>query len=548
MVRRPVTGRAGGGDGLWRRQLHAVRVVAANPGLRDSQLAAALVRTAEFAQLVAISTYLFGEGGAAGVAAYVVISKVLPALGVPAVVAATGRLGHGRLLCAAGLVAATGSAAMAAVIVTGGPVGALLALAGLVGIALASWRPVVAALTPALVRDPEELVAGNAVSGFLESATVVLGPLLAALLLGAGSEWALVTTVGLLVVGALLAGGLPIPPRMAPEPAAVVPAGALRTFLGTPQVALVGALGLCQTFVRGALNVLVVVLAIETMGLEESAVGLLIGAIGVGGMVGLPIALGIVGRRRLYRAFGAGVLLWGLPLAVAAAAPHLAVVLVLFAIIGIGNDLIDISAYSALPRAVPDRALPGVLAILEVLFSIGVALGAVAAGVLLTLFDTRVALLAVGSLLTVVALLAAPRLRRFDAGLEHRDREVDLLRGQPLFADLSVPVLDVVATRLATVEFAVGETIMSEGERGDRYVLIAEGGVTISRGGAVVATLGDGDAFGEIALVRNSPRTATAVAASPVSARTLDPEAFLAALGCDPRARAAAEAVADSRS
>lgn len=534
--------------GLWRSQVHAVRVVFANPALRDAQLAAALTRTAEFAQLVAVSTYLFFEGGAVGVAAYVVISKLAPALGVPAVVAATDRLGHGRLLFLVGLVAATGSAAMAAVIVADGPTAVFLAAAGVVGIALQSWRPIIAALTPSLVRDPEELVACNAVSGFLESATVVLGPLLAALLLGAGPEWALATTVVLLTVGALLAARLPTPSRMPSEPSGAARVGALRIFLGTPQVVVVGALGLCQTFVRGALSVIVVVFAIDTMGLEESAVGLLMGAIGVGGMLGLPIALGIVGRRRLYRAFGVGVFLWGVPLMVAAGTPHLGVVLVLFAVIGIGNDLIDISAYSALPRAVPDRALPGILGILEVLFSLGMALGAVAAGILLGLFDARVALLVVGSLLSVVAVLAASRLRRFDAGLEYRDREVDLLRGQPLFVDLPVPVLDTVASRLASVVFAAGETVMREGERGDRYVLIVDGRVTISRGGAFVAALGAGDAFGEIALVRESPRTATAVAASEVSARTLDLEAFLAALGCDPRARAAAETVADARS
>lgn len=529
-------------------RLRAAHVVLANPALRDAQLAAALSRTADLAQLVAVSTYLFGTGGSVGVAAYVVISKVVPVLGVPAVVAATARLGHARLLGLVGLVAAAGSAAMAALVVSGGPAAAVLALAGLVGLALQSWRPIVAALTPSLVRDPEELVAGNAVSGFLDAATMVFGPLLAAVLLVAGPGWALTATVGLLLVGALLAGRLPTPARMAPEPAAGPPAGALRVFLGTPQAVLVGALGLCQTMVRGALNVLVVVFTIRTLGLQESTVGLLLGAIGVGGMLGLPIALRIVGRRRLYRAFGLGLLLWGAPLAVAAAAPHLAVVLVLFAIIGIGNDLVDISAFSALPRAVPDHALPGVMGILEVLFNLGMATGAALAGVLLGLVDARVALLVVGSLLPVVAVLAASRLRRFDAGLEVRDREVELLRGQELFADLPVPVLDVVASRLATVDFAADETVMREGEPGDRYVLIADGRVTITRGGVFVATLGSGDAFGEIALVRGSPRTATVVAVTEVAARTLDPQAFLAALGCDPRARAAAEAVAVARS
>lgn len=100
-------------------RLRAVRVVFANPALRREQLALALTNSAGFAQLVAVSTYLFGIGGAAGVAAYGVISTLAAAFGVPPVVAVTGRLGHGRLLRLAGLVAAAGSAAMAVAVTSG---------------------------------------------------------------------------------------------------------------------------------------------------------------------------------------------------------------------------------------------------------------------------------------------------------------------------------------------------------------------------------------------------------------------------------------------
>jgi hypothetical protein len=88
---------------------------------------------------------------------------------------------------------------------------------------------------------------------------------------------------------------------------------------------------------------------------------------------------------------------------------------------------------------------------------------------------------------------------------------------------------------------------MVEGAPGDRYVVIADGVVTIERAGAVVTVRRAGEGFGEIALVRDTPRTATARATTTVSARTINREAFLAALGYDPRARMTAEAVADSR-
>ena len=110
-----------------------------------------------------------------------------------------------------------------------------------------------------------------------------------------------------------------------------------------------------------------------------------------------------------------------------------------------------------------------------------------------------------------------------------------------------MPVLDNLGARLAPVTFAAGEVIMSEGDHGGQYVLIVDGVVTFTQLGAVVNVLERGGSFGEIALVRDVPRTATAVATTPVVARTLDREAFLAALGCDVRARTRADAVADER-
>jgi MFS family permease len=209
------------------------------------------------------------------------------------------------------------------------------------------------------------------------------------------------------------------------------------------------------------------------------------------------------------------------------------------------NALVPVSAFSAVPRVVPDRALAGVFGLLEALFQIGLALGAVTAGVLLHLFGARIALLVVGLLLPAAALIAAPLLHRFDVRLAHHDVEVELLRRQPLFANLPMPVLDGLGARLTPAAFEAGEPIMSEGDQGDRYVLIVDGTVTFTQHAAVVNVLHAGSAFGEIALVRDIPRTATATATTPVAARTLDREAFLAALGCDPHARATAEAVAD---
>lgn len=534
--------------GVSGRRFASVRVVFASRSLRNCQLSLALVRTADLAQLVAISAYLFEQNGLGGVAVYGVLRTVVPAVGVPIATALTGRLGHGPLLRAMAGLSAAASVGVVVTMIADGPLWVLLALAALIGVADGSFRPVTSALMPCLVTKPSELVACTAAAGFLDGATTLLGPLLAGLLLAVGGPmWTIAVTAVLLIAAGLLAGRLQAPAMLAPAAETPRRAAAVRALFGKPEAAVIAVLVPCQTIVRGALNVIVVVFVIESLHLDDSAIGLLLGAIGVGGMLGLPAALAIAGVGRLYRSLGIGLVLWGTPLALAAAFPHFAVAAVLFAIVGVGNVLLDVSAFSALPRAVPDHAQAKAFGLLEALFQVGMALGAALAGVLVDLIGVRGALVSIGVFLPVAAVVAVPWLRRFDARLERHDVEVDLLRRQSLFAGLPIPVLDNLGTRLGRAEFSEGDVIMAEGEYGDRYVLIADGTVTFSQGGAVINVLETGAAFGEIALLRDTPRTATATATSRVSARTLDRDAFLAALGCDPRARLAADAVADER-
>jgi MFS family permease len=531
-----------------RRQLSSVGVVFANPGLRDCQLALALARIVDLAQLVAVSAYLYGQGGAGPVAAYGVIRALAAAIGVPAITSATGRFGHGGLLRILGFVAAVATAGMAIAMFAAGPVPAVLMLAGVGGLAIGTFRPICSALMPSLVTTPEELVACNAATGLLDGASTLVGPLLAGGLLGLlGPDWAVVVTAVILVATGILSGQLPVPAAMPPVVEDSSPLDGVRTFVTTPQTRLLGILGMLQTAVRGAMNVILVALAIDLLRVGEPGLGVLFAALGVGGLIGLPITLVVIRRQSLYRSFGLGLILFGAPLALTGAVPVFAVALLLFAIIGIGNDFLDVSCYSAIPRAVPDHLLARILGVLESAYQIGMALGAAVAGVLLAALDIRLSLVIVGLVLPVCAIACIRWFVRFDRALGTRDAEVDLLRAQPLFAPLPMPVLDNLASRLEVMTFTEGEVVMRQGEEGDRYVLIVDGTVAISKDSAQIASLGPGEAFGEIALVRNTPRTATAVASSGVEARTLDRAAFLAALGCDPRAWAAAESVADVR-
>jgi MFS family permease len=246
----------------------------------------------------------------------------------------------------------------------------------------------------------------------------------------------------------------------------------------------------------------------------------------------MPIAYALTGRR-LYRALGLGLLLWGVPVAIASVTPSLIVVLLLFTVIGLGNDLVDLGAFSALPRVLPARVLPQVLGIFEAVLQLGTALGAAVAGLLLGVADVQVVLLVTGSVLPVAVLLAARRLRSFDAHLRRRDDDVDLLRLQPTFARLPVQALDAVAVHLSAAEFTPGETIVVRGRPADQYVLVARGEALIERAGMVTARRQVGDAFAEIGFDADTTRPATVRAVTAVSVRTIRRDTLLSTLGYD---------------
>ena len=140
----------------------------------------------------------------------------------------------------------------------------------------------------------------------------------------------------------------------------------------------------------------------------------------------------------------------------------------------------------------------------------------------------------------------APRLIRIDEDATTRARHgLELLWRNPIFAPLPGAMLERLADQLILVSAPADETLIREGDHGDRFYLIAEGQVDVSAESRHVATLGPGDHVGEIALLRHVPRTATIVAKMPVEMYALTPEDFLSAVTShDASTRAAESTVA----
>jgi hypothetical protein len=280
--------------------------------------------------------------------------------------------------------------------------------------------------------------------------------------------------------------------------------------------------------------VLVVVTAFEILDLGSGGVGLLYAAVGVGGLVGGFVALVLAAHGRLARDFSIGLALFGLPLALIGGVPVDVVAVVALAVVGIGNSIVDVNALTIMQRAVPDSVLGRALGALDGLMLGTLGLGSILAPVLVDLTSPEAALVLTGVLLPVLALVTRPRLRAIDR-VAVAPEATELLRGVPLLAPLPEPVLERLAREAEPVSFPAGATIVREGDRGDRFYVVSAGTVEI-----LGRRFGPGEAFGEIALLRDVPRTATATAATDVSLVTLEREPFVAAVtGHAPSTRAA---------
>jgi MFS family permease len=296
-----------------------------------------------------------------------------------------------------------------------------------------------------------------------------------------------------------------------------------------------------QTLVAGALNVLVVVTAFELLDLQAAGVGLLYAAIGVGGLIGGFVALLLAGGGRLARDFAIGLALFGLPLALVGGAPVTVLVVVALGMLGIGNSIVDVNALTIMQRAVPDAVLGRALGALDGLLLGALGLGALLAPVLIAAIGAEASLVAVGLVLPALALLTRPKLRMLDRTTAAPEATA-LLRRVPMLAALPEPVVERLAREAADVSFRAGMPIVREGQAGDRFYVVASGTVEI-----LGRTFGPGSGFGEIALLRDVPRTATATAVTDVELVALERGPFVAAVTGHAPAAATADNVVAAR-
>jgi hypothetical protein len=529
----------------------ALRRVVANPDIRRAELAWMLGWAAEWAWLVALLVFTYNAGGVVAVGVLGLARTLPAAVLAPILSTICDRLPRHRVLLGvhAGRAVLIGLATAAVafgwsewVVYVVAPLDALLAVL---------HRPTHSAMLPGLARSPEELVAANVASSTVENIGILAGPAVGGLLVASAAPawWFAAPCIGFVAAALAVSGIKPAQAlRRAPRPSILdTVAGGLRVLVAFPHAGLLVGLFAAQTLVRGLLSVMLVVASVELLGLGREGVGYLNAAVGAGGFIGALSTMLLVGRSRLAGSFTLGLLLWGAPILLLGVLPHPLTAVAFLAVLGMGNAVLDVSGFTMLQRGVPNAFRGRIFGVLEALIMLMVGIGSVLAPVLIAAFGIRGALIATGLLLPALALLSWREVARADAKAVIPARELALLRGVPMLAPLPLTVLEQVADDLVPVRFAAGDRIIGQGEVGDRFYILAEGAAEVQVAGGPARPLGPGDFFGEIALLRDVPRTATVSATGDVVAYALDRDAFVGAVTGDRQSARAADAVIGER-
>jgi MFS family permease len=520
---------------------------ARNPDLRRAQLSFLGAWTAEWAFTVALGIVAYRDGGATALGLVGLLRMLPSAILAPLLSPLADRGRRERVLIVVSTARGVATAAAAVVAAVSGPPTIVYALAVLSTIAATLFRPAHSALLPSLCHTGHELASANVVRGFLDSAATLVGPLLAAVLLeltDVAVVFGVAAASSLWAAALLLRLSYEAPPRpSAPARTRLVREAVvgLRAVAQNRDLALILGLAAAQSFTRGALTVLSVVVAIELLGTGEPGVGALMTAVGVGAVLGSLAASLLVGTGRLGAWFAVGVALWGLPLALVGLVPSQGAALLLLAFVGVGNALIDVAGFTLLGRMAPDEVLARVFGVLESSVAVSIGIGAVVASWVVEASGSRAALIGIGLVCPVLALVTWRRLRHLDRTVSEHDLDVGLLRRVPMLRALPLPCIEQLARGLEPVAVPAGHLVFSQGDVGDRYYVIESGEVDVVGDGRLVTSLGAGEGFGEIALLRRTPRTATVVARTDVRLRVLLADRFLpVVLGFTPSARESA--------
>ena len=533
-----------------RASLAPLAEVMSNPSLARLGVGWAGMTFTTWTFVIALGVYAFGEGGATAVGIAALVRLLPGALASPFAGLLADRWSRRGVLVLSMLLSGLAIAAAAATAAAQAPAWVVYGFAGLFTVASTPYIPAEGALLPLAARTPQELSAANVARNQMDSLGFLAGSLVAGGLLAVASpETAFAAAAAAGMLTAVVLSTLPRDERNTYEEegaSGIIRQTAMgfRVLVAEPKLRLVGVALTLLVFVEGAADVMVVVVALDLLGIGEGNVGWINAAWGIGAMVaggGLAVLLD---RGNLAAGLSVGCLIMGSAFALPGAWPVALAAYLSFLLMGFGYSFVEVAARTLLQRLGSDETLARLIAFLETSRLAATGLGAIAAPALVTAFGVRGALLALGALLPVFALLRWRALRDFEIGAPVSERNYNLLRETSIFAPLPVDALEGVCRSLVAIDAEPGQEVITEGEPGDRFYLIDRGEVEVIENNVFKRNQGEGECFGEIALLRDVLRTATVRATSETQLLALDRDHFIETVTGHRRSHQSAEAVA----
>lgn len=509
-----------------------------------------LIGTGNWAFVIAIAVHAFNEDGS-GAVAVLIAARLLPAMiAAPFIGHLVDRFQRDRVAASFCVAAASGMCIAGALVLADAPLWAVGLAVALTGATVSAPRPALQTLIPALARTPQELTRATAAWSALDNLGFMLGSGLGGIAVGAFDPGpVLLAASALIALAGLLSVTLPSTQATALDEGSgpgddTVWAGLLggiRALRDVPDLRVPAALLGGLLILEGSSDVQLVALALGELDMGDAGPGLLYAVWGLGGLAGSAVVLALLRRRGYGLAMGAGVITLGLALAVAGAD---GVVLALAAMVpaGLGFALVEVAAMGLVPRLADDAVAGRVYGLFELLYAGGGAVGALIAPLLIALVGVRGSMAVVGLAYAAAGGLAWGYLRQLDRGQEDAGRVRDLLRAVPFLSPLPLPRLERLVQQARHESFATGETIIARGDPAEDFFVIEDGTVEIVEYGR---TQHAGEGFGEIALLKTIPRTATVRATTDVSVCVLGGAAFRAAVAGHSDASTVAEEVVD---
>ena len=515
------------------RQTRTAGRALARPSLRTLLITYFVHICARKGSRVAIVIFAFDAGGVRP-AAVIAAAQTLTAAVVAPVAAGIGDRLRPTTAWSLGFAAqGVGLVATGLAMVLGASLPVVGVLAALTGATFSLTRPVLLTLLPDVAEHPDELTLGNAATAWVDGAASFVGPLLAAaLVLISSGATLLAFGAGCVAATAL---GLRIPlQRLVPPPPVYRTRDLLldgaRELQRDPDAARLTGLVTLQYMVVGLLDVLIVVLVVDVLGRASTTATLMAAAIGLGSAAGGAGSILMTGRQGMRKELIAGALITGLPVVALGIAGSLGPAAALLVVYGVGKSLVTVASQTLLQRSVRDDVTARVFGVNEGLIQLGMAIGSLLGPLLVLALGAHAAFAIAGALMPLAALLIMGSLRRLDARSVVPAPIYDKLRAIPFLTPLPLRTLEQLARTSGRMLAEAGSTIVEQGDEGHQYFVVADGRLDVVVDGRRVRRLETGDGFGEIALLRDTPRTASVVADTPCDLVTIERAAFRSAI------------------